>query len=151
MRARLPAAILVCMLAAGCSRKPVSFGTDYTRDAKTFDPKALTMVQEDTGLTLPHGARGSNLYYEGSHFDPEFYARIEIPDSEGQAFANQLTKIPDSNVESNGPSLKKVPWWMSSTANVVVKRTFTPKAGAFARVTLCKENDLWILYIEWGA
>lgn len=151
MRAKLPAAILACMLAVGCSPKPVNFGSDYTLDAKTFDPKALAMVQDDTGLTLPPGSHGSNLYYEGSHLDPEFYARIELPDSEGQAFANQLAKIPDSNVESAGPALKKVPWWMPSTASVVVKRTFTPKAGAFARVTLCKENDLWILYIEWNA
>lgn len=123
-------------------------GPDYSLDEKTFDAEALAMVEKNTGLTLPPGTRGLNLFYKRFAIDPSFYAKVEIPGSSGEALAAQIGRIPDRSGSVSETITQTLPWWRPAEATTVVKRLYFENNDGVQAI-LCKEGNRWILYLEW--
>jgi hypothetical protein len=148
IQAYLTQAILpICLMFAlisimmGCSPNP---GKDYELSEQSFTKESLQMVEKETGIKMPDGARGLNLLYRGSKIDPSFVARIEIPAASLLMVSNQIAKYPDREVKIVGSLTEQVSWWNRSENSIRIKRVFDGK-----RVMLCQEKELWILYVEY--
>jgi len=148
--------ILILSLALaliGCGRKagnrPIAQSTtDRKLDQTTFDAAALALVQKETGVQLPRGSRGLNMFYQGSTLDPSFVAKIQVPDSSGDALAGRIKKIRSDNTTVGGSLTEKVTWWNPTNGTILVQRQHSP-GGDFVRVILVQEKDRLVLYLEW--
>jgi hypothetical protein len=123
---------------------------DYSCDERTFDAKQLAMVEKCTTIALPPGSRGLNLMYDGSHVDPSFIAKIEIPPSSEEAMIKQLERIPYEEIGVSGSMTEKAAWWNPSPSTTIMTRVSeTIVRFVLVRVWLCKENGRVVLYLEW--
>ena len=123
--------------------------SDHKLDETTFDAKALALVQKDTGIQLPDGSRGLNMFYQGSTLDHSFVAKIQIPDSSGDELAGRIEKIRHENGTIGGSLTEKVSWWTPSTGTIRARRQFNP-GGDYVRAILSQEEDRLVLYVEWA-
>src|ERR1035437_9804374 len=83
MKAKL--LICICLIITGCSK-----WHSYELDGRSFNQSYLDMIQEKTGIKLPPGTYGSNLYYYHPQFHPSFIAKIVIPASESDSLVKQI-------------------------------------------------------------
>ena len=85
--------------------------SSFEQDVNSFTPTSLTLIEERTGIVLPEGAKGLNIYYDGhSSIDPSFIARVAIPERDQQAFAEQLKKLPHLSGSGTITLSKRVDW-----------------------------------------
>ena len=130
---------------AGCEDKSLV----YQLDSISFDEASLEMVAARTGIVFPHGTKGVHLAYFGDGIDPFLFAKVEIPESEHDAFEQQLDKLPDRRGGIVIPRAKKVDWWESvSEDHVLLTRLFDHHRNG-VQVKYCLENDRWYLYMLW--
>jgi hypothetical protein len=123
--------------------------SDHELDETTFDAAALALVQRNTGIQLPDGSRGLNMFYQGSTcIDPSFVAKIQIPESSGGELASRIKKIRHRRGAVSGSLTEKVPWWTPSSGTIRVQRQFNP-GGDYVRAILSQEEDRLVLYLEW--
>jgi hypothetical protein len=136
--------LLAVLLFSGCGRGFRSYELDRT----SFDTKTLQMIQSDTGIALPAGARGLNFYYKPP-IDPAYIAKIEIPLNFKEDMIKMLSAIKnDDNIHASESLGAKLSWRMPKSAKVVVERqTFV--GGNYLHATLTEEDAAVILYIEW--
>ncbi|MFH2066549.1 MAG: hypothetical protein ABIK15_15220 [Pseudomonadota bacterium] len=134
------------VLIIGCGS---DIGRDYHLDEHSFDANSLKIIEERTNITFPQGARGLNMFYQGTSIDPSILAKIQIPTSEYQMFKKQLEKIPNSRGGINASSLTgKVTWWNPSESTLIMERLFNQEMNG-VHVMFCKEHDRFILYVIW--
>ena len=94
---RCMALFFLIVLTIGCG---LPHAKDYQLNHTSFSAKRLNQVEQETGITLPKGARGLNLFCDNtSGFTPGYLAKIEIPAGKSQAFVQQLKKHPQSNID----------------------------------------------------
>ena len=136
--------LLAVLLFSGCGRGY----RNYELDRTSFDTKTLQMIQSDTGIALPAGARGLNFYYKPP-IDPAYIAKIEIPLNSKEDMIKMLSAIKnDDNIHASESLGAKLSWRMPKSAKVVVERqTFV--GGNYLHATLTEEDAAVILYIEW--
>ena len=143
----------VALVFAGCGRNPGTpqldkSTSDHHLDETTFDAAALALVQRDTGIRLPAGSRGLNMFYQGSTLDPSFVAKIQIPAASGDELAKQIEQIQSQTGTVSGSLTERVPWWNPTNGTIRVQRQSNP-GGNYLRAILSHEADRLILYLEW--
>jgi hypothetical protein len=136
--------LFAVLLFSGCGRGYRIYELDRT----SFDTKTLQMIQSDTGVALPAGARGLNFYYKPP-IDPAYIAKIEIPLKSKEDVIRTLSAIEnDENTHIMESLGAKVRWWIPKGAKALVDRqTFV--RGNYLHVMLTEEDASVILYIEW--
>jgi hypothetical protein len=135
--------LLLCLAMSGCNRTK-----DYELDGRSFKTSSLKMVERETGIYLPASSRGLNLLYVQHTIKPMFVARIQIPDASHEDVAQQIEKFPVGGNLVRHPPSEAVKWWNPTEQTARAKRTFD-HGEDYVRALLCKENEGWILYIEW--
>lgn len=134
--------VTICLLGCDGGLK------DYCLNEHTFDAKALEMVQQKTGVTLPDRARGLHLFWQGAaSVDPSFVAKIDIPKAAGEAMASQIGQLRNVDGSVSGSLTEKVAWW-KPTGAARVERQYGLDRN-YVHVVICKEEDRWMLYLEW--
>src|SRR5882724_7630150 len=124
------AVLFLSLALSGCSG-------NYERNSTNFTAKELEMVGERTGISIPSGSRGLNLYYEGGHIDPCFLAKIDASSMTNSSFAEQIEKLPNEEISFEDSLIKKVSWWNVSKEEVRCHRRFSLKSsGDFVDVSL---------------
>lgn len=133
------------ILTAGCG----DIEKDYSLDEKAFDAGSLKMVEQCTGIKLPAGSRGLNMFYQGNQIDPSFVAKIQIPESSKDEISNRIERLhPQDGTVVNGSLTKKVSWWDPSLGTILIQR-HSSLDGNYVRAILCQENAYLVLYLEW--
>ncbi|MEW6713023.1 MAG: hypothetical protein AB1403_24600 [Candidatus Riflebacteria bacterium] len=123
---------------------------DYKLDEKSFDAKALHMVEKYTQLNFPAGTRGLHMYYNGNKTtDPSFWAKIELLAVSKDNLLKQIKKMKSQKVESDSSPLKNcpeyLPWWKLEKETILIE-----KCNGNSFVWLCKEEKSWFLYVWWS-
>lgn len=137
---------ILFLSACGQSRYDRAFELDQS----TFDAEAMQMIRNDTGLTVPAGARGLNFSYTPP-IDPAFVARIEIPAESRAAIETQLAALKENRINGTGGLSTKTPWWRPTQGKVIVdKQVFDPNHGTNLHAILVTEGETLILYIDWS-
>jgi hypothetical protein len=123
---------------------------DYHLDHTSFSTQRLSQAEHETGIIMPKGARGLNLFCDNtSGWTPGYLAKIEIPTTESQAFAQQLKKLPQSETSVSSGMPAKVTWW-NPTSHKVILQNFVPKPSEqFVHFYLCEEGGQSMLYLMW--
>ncbi len=139
--------LILCQIfvVIGCGR---GFSKDYQLDENSFDINSLKMIEQRTGIKLPESSRGLRLFYQGSHIDPSFIAKIEIPISRREELIKVIEQYPIKMGMVKGSLTEKVDWWIPPGVTIQIDRQFTLD-GNYVHMIFCKEKDQWILYIEW--
>ena len=137
--------ILLALFIMGCGS---DIGKDYSLDEKSFDADSLKMVEQHTGIQLPTDARGLNMFYQGSHIDPAFVAKIKIPQSSQESLSRQIEKIPNQAGSVSGSLTEKIIWWNPLKAKILIQKQYTVDMN-YVRAILCQENEQLMLYVEW--
>ncbi len=146
---RLVESILISGLAvtlAACGDR-IAQG-DYHLDQASFTIDALKMVEQRTGLTLPAGSRGLNMFYQGSYVDPSFIAKIEIPASSQESLAKKIALIPNKDGYLSGSLTTKVDWWNPFEGIILTEGQVSLQMD-YVHIVLCEEKGRWLLYVEW--
>jgi hypothetical protein len=138
-------ALVLAFLANGCGCN--SWG-NYNLDEKSFKAETLKMVEQRTGIPLPAGSRGLNIFYKGAPMDPYFVAKVEIPQTSHEELFKHIEQVPNQEISVSGSVTAKLPWWMPSKETIQVERRFKLD-GNYVHAVLCEENGRWILYLEW--
>lgn len=156
MRSLVILALVVVL--SGCGRNPADPQLDWSRDdwhggdrhldETTFDYATLEMVQRETGIQLPDGSRGLNMFYQGSGIDPAFVAKVHIPDSSREELASRLEEIRNKDGTVHGSLTEVVTWWTPPNGIIRVQRQFD-RGGDYVRAILCQEDNQLVLYLEW--
>jgi hypothetical protein len=136
--------ICLSLILTGCNLD--SF-VDYSANEDSFDAGKLRMIEQRTGITLPKGTRGLNLFYRGSSIDPAFLAKVEIPFSELDAMANQINKHEQTGT-IDSTLMSRVTWWTPRASTVKSERRFL-NDGDYVQAYVCKEDSTGIVYIAW--
>jgi hypothetical protein len=134
---------LCALLFSACGRGH----SDYELDETNFDAKTLQMIQSDSRITLPKGARGLNFYYKAP-IDPAYAAKIEIPQSSKESIMRTLSAIKDETISVTNPLGPRMRWWFSKDAKILADRQATI-GGNYLQMTLTDEGASVILYVEW--
>ena len=139
--------LCLCVVSIGCSR---SF-RNYELDDHSFTAADLQTVQERTGIQLPTGSRGLNLYYNQPQFHPSFIAKIEIPTNTIDSVARQMERIPNEDYHFTNSISEKMSWWNPSNSEGAIKRQFVLTHSGFVDIQICKETNRWLFYAYWDA
>src|SRR5436190_21986345 len=132
-------ALAVAFVVTGC-------GGNYSLDKKSFTGEKLKMVEQHTGVTLPAGSQGLNMFYKGEPIDPYFVAKIEIPQASHEQLLKRIEQIRDEEIHVSGAVTTNLPWWKLSRGMTRVERRFKLN-GDYVHLVLCEENDRWILEV----
>ena len=135
---------LCVFLLSGCGQSY----NDYELDETSFDAKTLKMIQSDSRITLPKGARGLNFYYKAP-IDPAYAAKIEITQSSKEDMMRTLSAIKNEEISVSNSLGPRMRWWIPTNAKVLIDRQATV-GGNYLRATLTHEGNSVILYIEWA-
>jgi hypothetical protein len=145
MKFRILIVLFAALLLSECSDS--RWLKEFELDEKSFDAEAMQMIKDDSGLTIPAGAKGLNFRYSPP-IDPSFVARIEIPkDSRGKIIA-QIEAIPDEKIDISGGPGERVTWWPPVVETVIMDRQCTQADGDYFRAILTEENGKTILYVS---
>jgi len=138
----------LCVALVACNNP----ARNYELNAQSFTAKNLKLVEQKTGIIMPAGSRGLNMYFDGFQIDPSLIAKIEIPDVASESVASQIEQIPIEHWTVQNPLIKKVRWWKPSKVTPRVERQFNRNSsGGFVEIQLCEEDGHWILYVQWYA
>jgi len=145
---RLILLLSMALAMTGCERSARS----YELDSSSFSGGYLKLVEDKTGVTMPLGSRGLNLYYKGENLDPSLIAKIEIPKDAAENMIKQMEKIPASKWSFQNTLSKKVTWWdISNTAPRIERQFNSASSSGFVDISLREEGEHWILYVFWAA
>jgi hypothetical protein len=125
-----------------------SFGDDYTLDASNFDAKAMETVEQCSGLSMPSGARGLNMFYQGSGIDDAFVAKIQIPQENVMAVAQQIEHLSGTSASASESLTNGLTWWNPESMTIKTQRELRIDSD-FLRVILGQEKNAWILLVQW--
>jgi hypothetical protein len=139
--------LTICSLLASCSKV-----MDYQIDSRSFSTKHFSLVETNTGLHIPPGSRGLNMYYCGSERTPSFIVKIEIAKTAREGFIKQLSNIPVGGWGADTPSIaEKVDWWTPFAGTLLIRRKFaTPRPAAYVDASLSEQGGHTVLYIYWA-
>jgi hypothetical protein len=137
--------ILASVLLVGCSDS--RWFRDFELDADTFDREAMQMIVEDSGLTLPTGARGLNFRYSPP-IDPSFVARVQIPEEALDNVLKQIEAIQNEDINISGGPGQKVDWWPPPRESIIADRQCHQPDNDYLRVVLTREGNRTILYVS---
>jgi hypothetical protein len=135
---------LVALFISACS-----YSSDYNLDSQSFKADSIKLVESKTGLVLPKGTRGLNMFYRGSQIDPSFAAKVEIPSEAEPAMNLEITKITNQEINVSRPLFKTLSWWNISDSTILAERQYYGPNGYYVHIILCSENKKCILYVEW--
>ena len=125
-----------------------SFGEDYTLDASKFDAKAMETVEQCSGLSLPAGARGLNMFYQGSGIDDAFVAKVQIPQQDVMAVAQQIEHLAGTSAAASESLTNSLTWWNPESMKIKIQRELRIDSD-FLQVILGEENNAWFLLVKW--
>ena len=145
MKPRIAIALLAALLLSSCGDS--RWLREFELDEKSFDSEAMQMVKDDSGLTIPSGARGLNFRYSPP-IDPSFVARIEIPESSRDDIVAQIKAIHNKEINISGGPGEKVDWWPPPTDLVVIERQCHQADGDYFRAIVTEEDGRTILYLH---
>ncbi len=145
MKSGMLIALLATLLLSGCSDSRCL--KEFELDEKSFDAEAMQMIKDDSGLTIPEGAKGLNFRYSPP-IDPSFVARIEIPKDSRDKIMTQIAAIPDEKINISGGPGERVAWWPPVVETVIIDRQCTQADGDYFRAILTEEGGKTILYVS---
>lgn len=125
-----------------------SFGEDYTLDASKFDAKAMETVAQCSGLSLPSGARGLNMYFQGSGIDDAFVAKIQIPQEDAMVVAQQIEHLSGTSAAASESLANGLIWWNPESMKIKIQRELRVNSD-FLQVILGEEDNAWFLLVKW--
>jgi hypothetical protein len=120
---------------------------DYTLTEANFTKDALIVVKTHSLLSLPEKSRGLNMLFEGSHGDPAFVAKIEIPTDTAENVKKQIEMRPNQDYHPIGALSEKVPWWNPAQLTLLAERKYTVDSS-YVHVLLCRDNQQIVLFVE---
>ena len=120
---------------------------DFELDEKTFDQEAIQRLQEDSGFTLPAGARGLNYAYHAP-MDPGFAAKFEVPATSKEEVANRILQMRNDEMHVSGAFGPRFPWWAQPKDKVLCAR-FQNNERTSLHAILTEEQDRIFLYLNW--
>src|SRR5258705_7044818 len=132
---RLLLGLVLALYVTGC-------GGNYTLDKKSFTAEKLKMVERHTGVTLPAGSQGLNMFYKGEPMDPFFVANIEIPQGSHEDLHKRIEQIRNEEIHVSGSPTARFPWWKASKETTRMERQFHLN-GDYVHLVLCEENGRW--------
>ena len=136
-------AILAVLLLAGCDK----YAHKYELDERSFGPDTLKEIEQDSGITLPTGARGLHYFYKPP-IDPGFAAKIELPVESKDEVLRRISAIKQESVSVSGDLGPRFPWWVSARASVLLDRQSRTK-DTYLHAILTDEEGRMFLYLEW--
>ena len=119
--------------------------TDYSLDKATFDERHIEMLKKRTGIKLPKGTKGLNLFSKSNTIDPEIFAKLEIPKASVDNIVTQLAGF-NRAMGIMDDTNDALDWWTPPKTMRMDNNYFHD--GALINVIFCRENKRWILYIE---
>ncbi len=125
-----------------------NFGDDYTLDASKFDAKVMETVEQCSGLSLPSGARGLNMFYQGSGIDDAFVAKIQIPQEDVMAVAQQIEHIAGTSAAAAESLTNGLTWWNPESMKIKIQLELRIDSD-YLQVILGEEGNAWILLVKW--
>ncbi len=145
MKPRIAITLLAALLLSGCSDS--RWLGEFELDEKSFDSEAMQMVKDDSGLTIPSGARGLNFRYSPP-IDPSFVVRIEIPEGSKDNIVAQIESIQNKEINISGGPGEKVNWWPPPTEVAIIDRQCHQADGDYFRAIVTEEEGRTILYVS---
>ena len=137
--------VLAAVLLAGCSDS--RWFREFELGPDTFDPEAMQMINDDSGLKLPQGTRGLNFRYSPP-IDPSFVARVEIPEAASDSVLKQIEAIQNEDINISGGPREKVDWWPPPKESILIDRQCHQPDNDYFRAVLTKEDNRIILYVS---
>lgn len=137
--------VLAVLVLIGCG--DLRYAGEFELDEQTFDADAMQMIVEDSGLTIPKGARGLNFRYS-SPIDSSFVARVEIPQEARDSMLKQIDSIQNEDINISGGPGEKVDWWPPPRESIIVDRQCRHSDGDYFRAALTDEDHQVILYVN---
>ncbi len=124
---------------------------DYNLDKSSFNDEHLKMIEEDTGLQLPTGSIGLDLYYKKDRrLEPMYWAKIEIPEAKKDELLGQITPIENGNkeifLETYKNCLEPLAWWQPTRQTLIAQRYYRKVIVWFS-----KDDKRWLLYVWFNA
>jgi hypothetical protein len=105
------------------------------------------MVRDDSGLTIPRGAKGLNFRYSPP-MDPSFVASIEIPEGSRNKILAEIEAISNEEINISGGPGEKVAWWPPKDETVIIDRQYHQPDGDYFRAILTEVDGRTILYVS---
>lgn len=134
------------MLVSGCGK--TRWAREFELDDKTFDSEAMTMVETDSGLKLPAGAKGLNFHYKPP-IDPAFVAKIEIPTDSREKLQKEIEAIKNESINVSGGLATRVKWFAPSAGAILAEREcWKDGRPPYLRVILTQEGGRYFLYVD---
>ena len=137
---RIALSLILTLLVVGCG--------NYTLDKKSFTAEKLKIVEQRTGLSLPVGSHGLNMFYKGEPMDPFLLAKVEVPEASHDELLTRIIQLRNEEIHVVESPTKNFDWWRLSKETAKAERQFKLN-GDYVHVALCNENGHWILYLEW--
>lgn len=124
---------------------------DYNLNKSSFSDEHLKIIEEDTGLKLPNGSIGLNMYYKkDGRLEPMYWAKIEIPETEKDEMLCQITPIKNGNkeifLETYKKCLEPLAWWEPEEQTLIAQRYYRKVV-----VWLSKDDKCLFLYVWFNA
>lgn len=145
MRSSLLLVLTAILMLSSCSRS--RWTREFELDDKTFDAEAMKMVETDSGLKLPAGAKGLNFHFKPP-IDPAFVAKIEIPADSRENLQKQIEAIKNEPINRSGALSTKVTWWSPPAGSILIDRQGKQADWVYLRVVLTHEGGRYFLYVD---
>ena len=145
MKPRIAIALFATALLSSCDDS--RWLREFELNENSFDAEAMQMVRDDSGLTIPGGAKGLNFRYSPP-VDPSFVARIEIPEASRTKIVSEIEAISNEEINISGGPGAKVGWWPPVGVKVIIDRQCHQTDGDYFRAILTEEDGRTILYVS---
>lgn len=137
------AVLLSMFLVVSCRERSAVQSGD---DRKTIQPEMLSRVETEIGLVFPTNSTLAQFSRSDVAVDPVWVAKVVIPLSSYENFAQALSRKPADNTVYDGALANSTSWW--TPTNVVVTKQYLANNQTFVNVVVSKEVDLFAVYIE---
>ncbi|SRR5581483_596580 len=122
----------------------------HESDASSFSTKDMALVETNSGIRMPPGSRGLNLYVDGS-LDEAFVSKIEIPAAASKAMVSSVQSLPNEEISVVNPLYSKVNWWLPRRDTIQVERHYVRRTDVvYIHVIVSDEGGRWFVYVCWS-
>ena len=113
----------------------------------TFAAEELSKIELDIELKIASGSLGLNMYSKQTAlFDNIYIAKIKIPDVSKENLLKEIQNKENTN-DFRKYSIKETHWWKVADETICIQRSYTNANGGHVELFLCRENEIWVLYI----
>lgn len=139
------ALLLSVVFVASCRERSVA-QSGVVQKSMHSETEKLSRVQSEAGLVFPTNATLVQFAQPDVAVDPVWVAKVVIPPSSYEPFAQVLVRKPADNTVYDGALANSTSWW--TPTNVVMTKKYLANSQTFVNVVVSKESDGFAVYIE---